>query len=108
LIPPYKGDVYGALLSGTYILDQTTDLALSYSFSRGDYSDDRTITPTTPLPMGIKYQQHALQAALIRRISKHLTTRLQYGFYYYDEPSLAGADNYKAHTVLATLVYHFH
>jgi mono/diheme cytochrome c family protein len=108
LIPPYKGDVYSALLSGTYILDQTTDLALSYSFSRGDYWDDRTITPTTPLPLGIKYQQHALQAALIRRISKHLTTRLQYGFYYYDEPSLAGADNYRAHTVLATLVYHFH
>jgi hypothetical protein len=108
LIPPYKGDVYSALLSGTYILDQTTDLALSYSFSRGDYSDERTITPQRPLPLGIKYEQHALQAALIRRVSKHLTTRLQYGFYYYDEPTLAGASNYKAHTVLATLTYHFH
>lgn len=108
LIPPYKGNVYSALVSGTYVLNEKTDLSLSYSFSRGDYSDNRTITTTTPLPLGIKYQQHALQAALIRRINKHLTTRLQYGFYYYDEPTLAGADNYKAHTVLATLVYHFH
>jgi hypothetical protein len=81
---------------------------LSYSFSRGDYSDDRTIGISTPLPLGIKYEQHALQVALIRHINKYQTTRFQYGFYYYDEPTLAGADNYRAHTVLATLTYHFH
>jgi predicted Zn-dependent protease len=32
-------------------------------------------------------------AALSRRVNKNLTTRLQYGYYYYDEPTLASANN---------------
>ena len=53
-----------------------------------------------------RYQQHAAQAALAHRLSKRLATRFQYGYYYNsDEPTLAGANNYKAHTIFATLIY---
>jgi Planctomycete cytochrome C len=106
LIPPYKGGVYSALINGTYIFNGTTDLSLNYSFSLADYShDNSSANPNSPPPLGIQYQQHAVQAALSRRINKNLTTRLHYGYYYYDEPSLVGVNNYEAHSVFITLTY---
>jgi hypothetical protein len=108
LVPAYKGSVYSALVSGTYILNETTDLSLNYSFSLADYAHGNApVNPSTAPPLGIRYQQHAVQAALSRRINKNLTTRLQYGFFYYDEPAAAGVNNYKAHTLFATLTYNF-
>ena len=46
--------------------------------------------------------------ALSHAINQHFSTRLQYGFFYYDEPTLAGFNDYQAHTVVASLTYHFH
>jgi len=108
-VPQYTGHTYSALLSGTYIINEATDLGLTYSFSMSDYSQyEFPIDPRSPPPLGIRYQQHGVQATLTRRVNKYLTTRLQYGFFYYDEPTLANVNDYKAHTVLATLTYHFH
>jgi hypothetical protein len=99
--------VYSALVSGTYLLNKSTDLLLNYSFSFGNYSQPNPPSNTlSPPPVGILYHQHALQAAVAHRINKRLTTRLQYGFYFYDEPSLAGANNYTAQSIFATLTYH--
>jgi mono/diheme cytochrome c family protein len=106
LIAPYKGDVYSALVSGSYILNEVTDLALTYAFSKADYAND-SLRTSSPPPLGIRYQQHAVQATLSRRLNKNLTTRLQYSYYYYDEPSLAGANDYKAHSIFAVLTYRF-
>jgi hypothetical protein len=109
-ILPYKGGVYSALVSGTYLLNKSTDLQLNYSFSFGNYSEpnppNNQNSFLTPPPLGILYHQHALQAAVSHRFNKRLTTRLQYGFYLYDEPSLAGANNYTAQSIFATLTYH--
>lgn len=109
IVPPYRGDVYSALASGTYILNKSTDLLLNYSFSLADYSQSNEVTgPNTPPPLGIKYQQHALQAAISWRLRKNVATRLQYGFYYYDEPTAQDVNNYTAHSIFATLTYSFH
>ncbi len=109
LIPPYQGSVYSALATGTYILNQTTDLTLNYSFSLGDYAHhDFDSNPESPPPLGIRYQQHAVQAVFSRRLSKSFTTRLRYAFYYYDEPTAGGASDYQAHTIFATLTYRLH
>jgi hypothetical protein len=102
LIPPYKGGVYSALINGLYIINQSTDFSLTYSFSLGDYSQD--FSEGSPPPLGIRYQQHALRAGISRRIKKNITTRLQYGYYYYDEPILAGFNDFNAHSIFATLV----
>jgi hypothetical protein len=109
IIPPYKGGIYSALASGTYAFNPKTDLSLSYSMSLADYGQPNpTVDSSSPPPLGIQYQLHAVQAVFSHRISKQLTTRLQYGFFYYDEPSSGGAANYTAHLVFASLVYHFH
>jgi hypothetical protein len=107
LIPPYAGNVYSALASGTYLLTEKSDLLLSYSYSKADYTQGPAAFASPP-PVGINYQQHALQAALSRRINKHLTTRLQYGFFYYDEPTSAGVNNFKAHSIFGNVTYQFH
>ena len=106
LVPAYEGDVYSALVNGTYILNAVTDLSLNYSFSLADYAQPSVpANPNSPPPLGMRYQQHAVQAGISRRIHKNLTTRLQYGYYYYDEPTLDGANNYKVHSLFATLTY---
>jgi hypothetical protein len=106
-VPPYKGNVYSALAGGTYILNQTTDLLLNYSFSFSDYSQPNPpVNPASPPPVGIRYHQHALQAAVSHRFNKRLSARLQYGYYYYDEPSTADVNNYRVHSIFATMTYH--
>jgi hypothetical protein len=99
-VAPYEGDTYSTIASATYAVNQATDLLLSYSFSHADYAQDNF---TAGLPLGIRYQQHALQAGLARRLSKNVLARLQYGFFRYDEPSSGGANNYTAHSILAML-----
>ncbi len=66
-IAPYRGDIYSVLASGTYVLNQTTDLFASYSFSKADYHQDNF---AAGVPMGIQYQQHAVQFGLTRRLGK--------------------------------------
>jgi len=56
------------------------------------------------LPVGLKFQYHALLAGWNRRITPNVSTRLQYGFYHYGEPSSGGANDYTAHAVFASLV----
>jgi hypothetical protein len=106
-IPPYKGDIYSLLVSGTYILSQSTDLLLNYSLSLADYTQSDPGDVTSPPPLGIRYQLHALQLALAHRFSKNLSTRFQYGYFYYDEPQALGVNDYRAHSIFASLTYHF-
>ncbi|MDB6015896.1 MAG: Planctomycete cytochrome [Pedosphaera sp.] len=103
-IVPYRGDIYTALASGTYVLSQASDLILAYSFSYGDFSQGNFVDG---LPLGLRYQQHGLQVGITRRIAKNFTTQLQYGYFYYNEPSSGGANNYSAHAIFGTFTYRF-
>ncbi|MDB6038654.1 MAG: Planctomycete cytochrome [Verrucomicrobiales bacterium] len=107
-VPPYKGGVYSALISSTFIVNQSTDLSLNYSMSLADYSQDQSLfVADSPPPLGIRYQQHAVQASLAHRFTKNLSTRLRYAYYRYDEPTLGTANDYVAHSVFATMTYRF-
>ena len=107
LVPAYKGNIYSLLASGTYILSDSTDLSVNYTLSMADYTQpDLPFNASSPPPLGLRYHQHALQAALSHRVSKNLTTRLQYGYYYYGEPTSGYANNYRAQALFATVTYH--
>jgi len=99
-VVPYRGKVYNVLSSATYTLNPSTDLQATYSYSRGDYKQQNQVLV---LPLGIDYARHGLEAGLTRRIGKNLTTRVSYGFYWYNDPSTGGANDYRAHAVLASL-----
>src|SRR5204862_3097239 len=99
-VVPYKGGVYSVLGSANYVLSQSMDLQTTYSFSRARYGQSNE---TAGLPLGIDYEMHGLETGLSHRLSKNVTTHLKYGFYYYDEISSAGANNYKAHAIFASI-----
>jgi mono/diheme cytochrome c family protein len=99
-VVPYRGDIYGVLSTATFVVSRSTDFHASYSFSRADY---RQSNEANGLPLGIGYDRHALMAGVTRRLLKNMTANLQYGYFRYDEPTSGGANNYRAHAVMASL-----
>ncbi len=100
-IVPYKGDVYTALVSASYVLDKATDLHLAYSFSYANYTQDNV---ADGLPLGIDYTRNAVMVGVTRKLSSYLSANLRYGFSQYSEPSSGGLNNYTANGVFATLL----
>ena len=99
-VVPYRGDVYSVIGSGTYALSPTTDMQVTYSFSRADYTQNNE---AAGLPLGIEYRLHGLEAGLTRRFGKNIATHLGYGFYRNVDGSSAGANSYTAHALIASL-----
>jgi hypothetical protein len=100
-VVPYRGDRFSALGSATFAVDAKTDLHVAYAFSWADYGQDNF---ADGLPLGLHYRDHALTAGLARRLGQHVSARLRYGFYRYDEPGSRGANDYTAHAIFGTLV----
>ena len=99
-IIPYRGDIYNVLSSANFVLNEKTDLQLSYYFSYADYGQSGE---TAGLPLGIQYQRHGLQAGITRSVHKYFKVKLQYGFFLYDEPSSGNYNDYTAHSIFATV-----
>lgn len=102
IVVPYRGDIYSVMVSGTYVVDNRTDLTAVYAFSRADYDQHNA---ASGLPLGMVYDWHGLQAGFTRQLNKNLKLRLQYGFYNYAEPSSGTVNDYTAHAMFATLSY---
>lgn len=96
----YRGDVYSVIGTATYVISTNTDVFASYSYSKADYGQPLN---TPALPLGIQYDQHALQVGLNHRFGPNLAAKIQYAFYHYNEPSAAGVNDYNAHSIFATL-----
>lgn len=88
-VVPDRGDRFSILASGNYAWNPKTDLQVGYAFSWADYGQDNY---GAGLPVGMNYQPHALTTGITRRFRKDISGKLQYGFYYYDEPSGGGAN----------------
>jgi hypothetical protein len=101
-VAAYRGETYSVLANTTYVLSQNADLSATYSFSDADYGQNNF---AAGLPVGIEYQQNALQAGVTRRFGKRITVQLKYGFYAYNEPTSGGANNYLAQSIFGTLSY---
>lgn len=99
-VVPFRGQVYTALNTTTFVLNDATDLLVSYSFSRADY---RQADELAGLPAGVDYTHHTLQAGVSRRIGKNVTTAVQYFFASHRDPGGGGVNNYAAHGIFATL-----
>lgn len=99
-IAPFQGEIYSVLAHGSYVLSRAATLFASYAFSEASYGSS---TLAGGLPVGNQYQQHAVQVGLERRLKKGVTTRLHYGYYYYNEYSNGGANNYVAHSIFSTV-----
>src|SRR5258708_27628391 len=101
-IVPYRGDIYSVLASGTYIFSQNTDLFANYSFSDANYGQNNF---ADGLPVGMKYQQHGIQGGIAHCFGKNATLKLQYGYFYYSEPSSGRANNYTANAIFGVFTF---
>lgn len=103
-VVPYRGNIYSVFANGTFVINQATDLFAGYVFSGADYGQNNF---AGGLPLGIRYQRHSAQVGLTRHFGRNVSTRLQYRFDYYNEPSSGGANNYCANSVIGTLNFSF-
>ena len=99
-VVPYEGQACHVLSSATWIVNEACDLTASYSFSRADYWQQ---AQTAGLPWGMAYENQSITGGIAHRFGDALSARLQYGFHRYREPSTGGANNYKAHTLFASV-----
>lgn len=99
-IAPFKGDIYSALASTTWAMNESTDLSAAYDFSCADFTQHNA---AEGLPLGLDYRLHTLRAGVSRALTKNLRVRLEYFFSLYDEPYSAGRNDYTAHGVFGTL-----
>ncbi len=99
LLPPYDGQIYTFLGTANLTLSKTLHGDATYSFSKADFDQNDT---GLNLPIGINYHRHGLVTGLAKQISNASSLRLQYGFFQYKEPGLAGTNDYTAHGLVAT------
>jgi hypothetical protein len=97
-VAPYRGHVYSAFATLGYSLDDRTEVYLRYAFAKSDYGQNNV---ADGLPLGLDYEREGILAGLVRRLGRHATARLQYGFIDYREPSRGSLGDYTAHQVVA-------
>ena len=101
-VAPYEGNIYSVMASGSYVLNQKTDLTASYS------ALDRRFCPEQLRrwsAAGNQLSTAVVQVGIKRQIGKGKSLSLHYSFYHYDEPSSGGFNNFNAHAVFATLSF---
>jgi len=96
----YRGDVYTAIGTASYILSTNTDIFSSYTFSKADYGQPLN---TVALPLGIQYEQYAVRLGVNHKFGANVSAKLQYAFFHYNEPSSGGVNDYNAQSIFATL-----
>lgn len=91
-------------LSSGFVLDDKTDLNLSYFYYQSDNYDDNS---AFGMPYGAEAQEHGITATLVRRLTANLRLTLRYGFFHYDDATSGHNNDYEAHLVSAGLQYRF-
>jgi mono/diheme cytochrome c family protein len=101
-IEPFGGTTWSILQSGTFVVDNKTDLTVTYSFSQGDFSQ---ANQALGLPLGSDYHLHGLQAGVTRRVKQNTKLGLEYIFQRYTDAASGGIYNYTAHGIFSTLSF---
>ena len=105
-IAPYRGNVYTALTSIGYAIDDKTDITAGY-----DFSYQNNFNSSVAAGSGYNYltddRCHSIKAGLKRKINKNMTTNIQYEYDENVESSTGGINNYRANVVTAACVIRF-
>jgi len=100
-VVPYDGSVLTVFATGSYALATNTVLQATYSFSRSDFGQDNA---PDGLPLGLRFERHAIMVGVSRRFNDRVSANLRYGFQQYTEPGTDGGNDYSAHGVFAMLI----
>ena len=112
----YDGNVYTIITTAGYAIDNKTDIAAEYTFSRADNTQNNGWDNTPKagysnsdygLPLGTDNERHAVSVTLTRKFTQSIIGRLRYGYYQFHDSSNGGIDNYSAHLASASCSIRF-
>jgi len=90
--------------SSGLVLDDKTDLNLSYFYYRADNYNDNS---SAGVPYGAGAEENGITATLSRRITEQLRLALRYGYYHFTDQTSGGHNDYDAHVLYSSLQYRF-
>ena len=91
-------------LSSGFVLDDKSDLNVSYFYYRADdYQDNSSFG----VPYGPGAQEQGITATLIRRLTKNLRVSLKYGYFHGTDDTYGGNQNYSSQLVYSSLQFRF-
>jgi hypothetical protein len=90
--------------SSDFIVDDKTDLNVSYYYYRADDYNDYA---TAGLPYGAGTEEHAVTAEIVRRLTKNLRLSLKSGYYHYTDETSGGNNDFDACLIFASMQYRF-
>ena len=105
-IAPYRGNVYTALASIGYAIDNKTDITAGYDFSyQNNFSS--SVDAAGGYNYGTDDRRHSIKVGLKRKITKNVTSNIRYEYDENVENSTGGINNYRANVVTAACVIRF-
>jgi len=90
--------------SSSLVLDNKTDLNLSYFYYQ---ADDYCNNSLEGVPYGAGGQEHSITATLTRRVTERIRLSVKYGYFRYLDPASGGNADYGVNLVYASLRYRF-
>jgi len=100
----FKNDYWTVDASAGFLLDDKTDLRVTYSYYR---ANDYVNNSLAGLPFGADATEHSVTASMSRQLTKQVRLRLQYGYFHYTDGLSGGFNNYEAHSFFTSLVFGF-
>jgi hypothetical protein len=91
-------------LASRFVLDDKTDLNLSYFYYESDSYKDNSFAG---LPLGAESTEHGVTASIVRRLTENLRLKVKYGYFRYDDVTFGRNRNYEAHALFSTIQYRF-
>ena len=99
-----KNNYWTVNFSPGFVIDNKTDLKLSYFYYKADNFQDIALQG---VPYGVGEEEHGITATLTRRIRKNLLLSIKYGFFHYDDQTYGGHRDYEAQMIYSSLKYRF-
>jgi len=105
-IAPYRGNVYTALASIGYAIDNKTDITAGYDFSYQN-NFNSSVDAAGGYDYGTDDRRHCIKVGLKRKITKNISSNLRYEYDENVENSTGGINNYRANVVTAACMIRF-
>ncbi len=101
---PAQNDYWTLNFSPGLVLDDRTDLKVSFFYYQADNYQDNSLEG---VPYGAGAEDYAITATLTRRISQNLRLALKYGYSHYKDQTYGGHRDFDSQLVYASLQYRF-
>lgn len=86
------------------VVDDKTDLNVGYYYYQADNYDNNA---TVGVPYGVGAEEHAVTAAIVRRLTERLRLTLKSGYYHFTDDTSGGNNNFDTFLIFASLQYRF-